>query len=228
MEDLKKMIFLVPTLITIMIVNKMLSLYDDLIIKMADELLDKQKIYMSMLSKRFDRLKFKFVYTELISLFEIRSLPYFDNFENISYDIVMDNPKCAKYVHFLAYNTDIPQKITHLTLDRNFDKPINNCIPSSVTHLTFGYWFNRSINNCIPSSVTHLTFGYLFSQPINNCIPPSVTHLTLGDCFNQPINNCIPSSVTHLTLGDCFNQPINNCIPSSVTHLTLVTILINK
>jgi len=37
-----------------MVVNKMLSLYDDIIIKITGELSDKEKIDMTMLSKQFD------------------------------------------------------------------------------------------------------------------------------------------------------------------------------
>jgi hypothetical protein len=200
--------------------TRMLTLYDDIIIKIADELSDKQKIYVSLISKQFDRLKFKMIYTKLISLSKIISLPYFDKFENILLDVMnVTYPTSSKFICFLANGSDIPQKITHLTFGFYFNNPINNCIPSFVTHLTFGYYFNQPINDCIPSSVTHLSFGWFFDQSINNCIPSSVTHLTFGGRFNQSINNCIPSSVTYLTFGWHFNQPINDCIPFFVTHL---------
>jgi hypothetical protein len=219
------------------------TLYDDLIIIITNKLSDKEKIYMSTLSKRFDRLKFKNIYVELVFISEVKLLSYFDNFENISldtgyyydgyscdddnddysYDDNNDNdityPKCVKFIHYSTINLNIPQKVTHVTFNKRFNRPINKCIPSSVTHLTFGRNFNQPINNCIPSSVICLTFGCYFNQQINNCIPFSVTHLTFDHYFNQPINNCIPSSVTHLTFGYHFNQPINNCIPSSVTRL---------
>jgi hypothetical protein len=190
-------------------------------IKITNQLSDKQKIYVSLISKQFDNLKFKMIYTRLISLSRIISLPYFNKFENILLDITnVTYPTSSKFIHFFANESHIPQKITHLTFTSNFNKSINNCIPSSVTNLTFGWHFDQSINNCIPFSVTHLTFGQNFDQPINNCIPSSVTHLTFGYFFNRPINNCIPSSVTHLIFGYYFNQQIKNCIPSSVTHLT--------
>jgi hypothetical protein len=159
----------------------MQTLYDDLFVRITNELSDKQKIYISMLSKRFDRLKLKFIYTELISLSKIKQLPYFDNFENVTHDIVTNyHPKYVKFVHFLAYGTNIPYKVTHLTFCAEFDQPLNNCVPYSVTRLTFGYFFNQLINDCIPSSVTHLTFGYFFNQLINDCIPSSVTHLNVS------------------------------------------------
>jgi hypothetical protein len=199
----------------------MIRLYDDLIIKIMNELSDKHKIYMLMSSKQFNHLKFKIIYTELISISKIKSLSYFDNFESVSLDMyTMRCPKYVKFIHFLVNSIDIPDEVTHLTFNHIFNKPIENCIPHSVTHLTFGWKFDQEIDNCIPSSVTHLTFGWNFNQSIDNCIPSSVTHLTFGRHFDQPINNCIPSSVTHLTFGRYFNQPINNCIPSSVTHLT--------
>jgi len=145
-----------------------------------------------MLSKRFDQLKYKIVYTGLISLSKIKQLPYFDNFESVMLDTIITNyPRHAKFIYFLANGTNIPFKVTHLTFGFDFNQPINNCIPSSVSHLIFGFRFNQPIKDITPSSVTHLTFGELFDQPINNCIPSSVSHLTFGWHFNQPINNCI-------------------------------------
>ena len=149
----------------------MLSLYDDIIIKIADELSDKQKIYMTMLSKQLDHFKFKFIYVELVSLSKIKMLPYFDNFENVELDIMMHSPKFAKFIHFLATTTNIPDKITNLTFNENFNQSIKDCIPSSVSHLTFGWKCNQPIKDCIPSSVSHLTFGHEFNQPIKDCIP---------------------------------------------------------
>jgi hypothetical protein len=87
-------------------------------------------------------------------------LPYFDQFENISLDIMsVTYPASVKFIHFLANSLDIPQKVSHLTFGSYFNRPIKNCVPSSVTRLTFGASFNEPINGCIPSSVTHLTFG---------------------------------------------------------------------
>jgi hypothetical protein len=161
-------------------------MYDDLLIKITGELSDKQKIHTSMLSKRFDSLKHKYIYTEFITFSKIKVLPYFDNFENILLDItsVVVYPICAKFIHFLASEPNVSCGITHLTFDDSFNQPINDRIPSSVTHLTFGLYFNQLLNDCIPSSVSHLTFGLCFNQPINNCIPHSVTHLTFAWDFN--------------------------------------------
>ena len=77
----------------------MLSLYDDIIIKIANELIDKEKIYMTMLSKQFDRFKFKFIFTELTSLSIIQTLSYFDNFENVRLNIIMNKFGKLRTIH---------------------------------------------------------------------------------------------------------------------------------
>jgi len=63
-----------------------------------------------MLSKQFDCLKFKNIYTELISLSKIKLLQYFDKFENILLNINITYPTSAKFIYFLANGPDIPQK----------------------------------------------------------------------------------------------------------------------
>jgi hypothetical protein len=199
----------------------MLTLPEDLILKFAEPLSDKDKMAISMSSKILDQLKYKFTYHNEMLIDRISKLPYFDNFEHIMI-IYSKNiyPKKVKYVHFVTQTTSIPPQVTHLTFSSEFNRSIKNVIPMSVTHLTFGFSFNQPIKDCIPSSVTHLTFGACFNQSIHNSIPPFVTHLTFCSDFNQPINDCIPCSVTHLTFGYSFNQSIKDCILSSVTHLT--------
>jgi hypothetical protein len=190
-----------------------MSLYDDVIIKINDELLDKQKIYVSMISKRFDKLKYKNTYTELRYFSEIKSLSYFDNFENVSFDIMTSTyPMYVKFIHFRAQETNnILNRVTHLTFGTFFNEPINNCIPSSVTHLIFGFNFNQPINNCIPSSVTHLTFGHRFNQQIKDCIPSSVFHLTFDWNFNQAIKR-IPTSVKKIIISKNYENKIESKI----------------
>uniref|UniRef100_A0A6C0C821 F-box domain-containing protein n=1 Tax=viral metagenome TaxID=1070528 RepID=A0A6C0C821_9ZZZZ len=190
----------------------MLSVPDDIILKIGDLLLDKDKIAITMMAKRFDRLKYKFIYRQKMIYDRILPLSYFDNFECIElprYQRIY--PKSVKYVHFVARTTEMPPKVTHLTFGDDFNRSVENVIPSSVTHLTLGHYFNQPIT--IPSSVTHLTFKLHFNQPVK--IPSSVTHVTFGYSFNQPIE--VPSSVTHLTFGPKFNQPIK--IPTFTTHL---------
>uniref|UniRef100_A0A6C0C877 F-box and FNIP repeat-containing protein n=1 Tax=viral metagenome TaxID=1070528 RepID=A0A6C0C877_9ZZZZ len=213
----------------------MQAVHDDVIIRISDELTDREKIILTLTSKSMGIFRCKFMYHEKICVDRIISLPYYDNFRCI--DIrkmferpdaksftVSDYPKYVKEVHYMIhyddYFTDISAKfvlhrVTHLKFSNVFNETICGVIPPSVTHLTFGTWFNQSVSDHIPSSVTHLTFGKHFNQPIT-CIL-SVTHLTFGANFNHPLKHNIPF-VTHLTLGKKFIQPIEN-ISSSVTHL---------
>jgi len=156
-------------------------LYDDIIIKISEKLKDKEKIYLSMVSIKFNKIKYKMRYTELVTIAKIESLPYFDNFENVEIsNIILKCPKNAKYIHLLSNQINILPCVTHLTFDDNFNQSIKDCIPSSVTHLKFCYLFDQSIKDCIPSSVIYLKFGHDFDQSIKDCIPSSVTHLTFG------------------------------------------------
>jgi len=222
----------------------MQTIYDDIFIKIAKFLTDKEKITLTMSFKSADKLKHKFVYYEKIDIDTILSLPYFNNFKNINMsDLSHRCPKCAKHVFFdmnVSPGSFLKGKkdITHLTFGRFFNETIKDSIPLSVTHLTFGTDFNQPINNYIPSSVTHLTFGWFFNQSIDSIstsithlvldlffsqsiskIPPSVTHLTL--CIDGIQLDIIPPTVTHLTLIDYFNQNEIMDMPSSITHLTL-------
>jgi hypothetical protein len=199
----------------------MLKLHDENLVLISEFLKDKQKIYLTMTSKRMDVTKHKFIYYKKIRIDTISRLSYFDNFASVKICSLEDKlPKYVKWVYYLSCRSEkIPTYITHLTLGRSFNKKIT--VPPSLIYTKFGRNFNQSINDCIPSSVTHLTFGDDFNQPINNCIPSSVTHLKFGSCFNQSINGCIPQSVKRLEFGYFFNQPIKDCIPPLVTDLIL-------
>jgi hypothetical protein len=185
----------------------MLTIYDDIFIKMSEELTDREKIYLSMTSKQLNMLKYEFIYKQMIHVYKIFKTPYFDNFECVQVSKISTKyPKAAKQIYLRAYTPHFPPFITHLRYESN--RPIFN-IPQSITHLTFFENFDQPIDNCIPSSVTHLTFGTGFDRSIKNDIPSSVTHLTFGLHFNQPIKNYIPCSVTHLKFGFFFQQSIN-------------------
>lgn len=137
-----------------------------------------------------------------------------------------------------ALHNIIPETVTHLTFEDNFDCPLKGTIPESITHLEFSYRFNQTLGNIIPKSVTHLTFGFLFNQPLDNCIPQSVTHLKLGYHFQQSIENIVlpnlislifaknqPSpfnfpSLKHIKFG-WWSDNIDGCIMTNVTHLRL-------
>uniref|UniRef100_A0A6C0CD03 F-box and FNIP repeat-containing protein n=1 Tax=viral metagenome TaxID=1070528 RepID=A0A6C0CD03_9ZZZZ len=199
----------------------------DIGLQVSESLTNQEKIRFSMTSTYFNKLKYQFIYQNKINMARIRKLSYFNNFEFVEINDIMQEvgyanilPKNVKFICFSTGKTKIPQYVTHLTFIDKFNQSIANCIPNSVTCITFGHSFNQSIANCIPNSVTCLTFGHSFNQSIANCIPNSVTRLTFGHSFNQSIANCIPNSVTHLTFGCSFNQSTTNCIPNSVTHLT--------
>jgi hypothetical protein len=202
----------------------MLKLYDDLIINIGEDLTDKEKITLSMVSKKLNKFKHKFIYREQIIITKINNLSFFDNFESV----IMFNdgryPKNVKYIYCKANTqTVIFPNITHLTFSNDFDQPINNCIPDSVTHLTFGQNFNQSIKGCIPNSVTHLIFGSDFDKSIAQHIPDGVTHLTFGKYFTGSIENNLPKKLKSLTLGPHFPYTEKH-IPESVTDLTLIKI----
>jgi len=200
----------------------MLSIYDDVILKISEYLLDKEKIALTMTSMKLDRMKYKFTYREKICVDQIFDLSYFENFECVELLILNRCPKKAKYIYLETMGRAyVPPFVTHLIFHDLFNYESNEyCIPPSVTHLTFGPIFNLSIKGRIPLSVTHLIFGCLFNQPIDNSIPHSVTHLTFGSFFDKPINGNIPSSVKTLILDGGTNNSAN-IIPSTITHLTL-------
>jgi len=208
----------------------MLTIYDDLILKITDFLTDRQKINLIATSKIMNKIKHKLTYREIMHVDKIANLSYFNNFESV--EISNDENKCpkyAKYIYFVASTTDVPIFVTNLTFDDYFNKTIDNVIPRTVTHLMFGQSFNKSIKDSIPLSITHIIFGFNFNQIIKDSIPESVTHLIFGNFYDKPIEkNDIPSSVTHLMFGSKFNQPIKNIIPSSVTHLKINGFIYNQ
>jgi hypothetical protein len=224
------------------------TMYDELIIKIGNKLCDRGKIYLTMVSKKFDQFKYKFMYCRKrsIRLNKIEQVPYFDNFEFVEiFDTKNTLPKHIKNVFYGSYSKkNMPPFVTYLALDYNFHESIKKgsldgigitnltlgwkfnrsivgCIPESVTHLTFSSAFDQSIKDCIPNFVTHLTFGDNFDQSIKDCIPGSVTHITFGRDFQQSIKNCLPGTLISLKMGYFFNNPINDCVPKSVTHLIL-------
>jgi len=208
-------------------INEMLSIYEDVIMKISEYLFNHQKIALTSTSKIMEKFKHKFIYRDRTEIHVIVDLSYFDRFESIEiYDPIHEypkidkSPKCAKRIYYAAHTTDIPQSVTHLSFAYKFDRSLNNCIPSSVINLKFTKKFNQSIKGCIPSKVTYLKFSNKLNQPIKDCIPSSVTRLTFGRDFNQSIEGCIPSSVTELIFGNRFNQPIIGNIPIGVTFLS--------
>jgi hypothetical protein len=193
-----------------------MTLYHDIILKICEELSDREKIYLTMTSKWMDKFKYKCRYREKICVDEIANLSYFDNFECIRLSKPTSRcPKFAKYIYFVADMTNIPPMVTHLRFFYVFNEQIKKCIPGSVTHLKFNFWFNQPIeDDDIPVSVTHLEFGDLFNQPIRNKIPASVIYLKFGYSFYHPINNYIPLSVTEIVFETDYDLIIDEAILS--------------
>jgi len=196
----------------------MLSINDDVLVKISEFLFDADKIAWSATCMLMGRLRHKFIYHECITVRIIKHLSYFDRFENVAITNAKDRyPKRAKFIHFCADNTDIPYGITHLSFDYGFNQPINDCIPTTVTHLKFGIDFDQPINGNIPSSVISITFGSCFDQSLRY-LPLTISKLFINVQNMKEIY--IPSSVKTLSLRS-LDTKIKRCIPSTVTKLKL-------
>uniref|UniRef100_A0A6C0C8L4 F-box and FNIP repeat-containing protein n=1 Tax=viral metagenome TaxID=1070528 RepID=A0A6C0C8L4_9ZZZZ len=184
----------------------MLSLCQDVLCILCDELTDSEKMSLLSTSKLISWLKHQFIYHTQIQIHKIHTLPFYDNFSRVKMNVT-GYFDCKKYK-----GGKLPQSVTHLEFDDNFDYPIDNLIPQTVTHLTFGWNFNQKIMGNIPSSVTNLTFGYRFNQPIEHCIPSSVTHLSFDvTCHSTRSHNYI---ISHRN-----QHPIKDELPPSVRYL---------
>jgi hypothetical protein len=133
----------------------------------------------------------------------------------LSNKFIINFIKCCKSLKKLvlpsSFNTiiTIPNRVTHLTFGRYYNKPTT--IPDSVTHLTFGRYYNKL--TALPNSVTHLIFGHNYDQPTT--LPNSITHLIFGACYNQI--TILSDSITHLIFGTWYNRPTT--LPNSITYL---------
>ena len=144
------------------------------------------------------------------------------------------NPLKELYYPFNTKPKKYPSNLTHLTLGKKFNQPIDN-LPKSLKYLIFdnrdGDYqpidnrdcdFNQPIDN-LPNSITHLTFSRKFNCPVDN-LPNSLINLQTGYYFNYPLDN-LPNSLKHLTIGDnCdwggskYNYPLDN-LPNSIEYL---------
>src|SRR5688500_1310238 len=137
--------------------QQMLKIPRETILIIGEHLTDHEKIQLTMASRSMNKLKHKFMYYEIVTIAEIKNLPYFDNFECVKLRNVKDKcPKHVKEVYFkekyfnYKKGKTMPNYITHLTLDSSYEEFDRSIIPSSVTHLTFGEWFDHDIKNFIP------------------------------------------------------------------------------
>uniref|UniRef100_A0A6C0C7Z9 F-box domain-containing protein n=1 Tax=viral metagenome TaxID=1070528 RepID=A0A6C0C7Z9_9ZZZZ len=205
----------------------MINLYDDLIVNICENLSNRNKIIITMISKKFDKFKYRFMYYENIAIETIFNLSFFDNFKSVTITEI-DKKILPKYVTHLTFghrfnqsiDNYVPKSVTHLIFGSDFDQTICGSIPNSVTHLKFGFNYNQSIEKCIPNSVTHLTFGFNFDKLIEKCIPDSVLYLRLYCRNGYPAKNDFPKNLTHLELV-VLDSRYNTCFPSTISHLTL-------
>lgn len=191
---------------------------------------DEDKLNFISCSKMLNSQKTKLRFNEERDCYaEDQDKWYFNCLTHIKISEIFEFPTSTKYfsIYFSTYTwklSFIPDFITHLEFDDEFDKSIENLIPSSVTHLIFGKEFNKPIKNHLPVNLTHLTFGDKFGQSIENAIPKSVIYLKFGSFFDKPIasaENNLPENLQHLEFGCDFGQQIKNNIPKSVKYLNL-------
>ncbi|BCS82656.1 F-box and FNIP repeat-containing protein [Cotonvirus japonicus] len=163
------------------------------------------------------------------------------------YDKVKNSPfyNNIKFIKYKATNLGVPEKITHLTFENNFNEPIENKIDDNISKnlisldlgcnfnhpinefiskcvnlkdLRVGCWFNQPLDK-LPPGITHLTLGNSYICSLKNVLPNSLTHITFGDNFNESLENIIPPNIKALKFGFSFNQPITGVIPNGITHL---------
>lgn len=227
------------------------TLIPDILHIILKMLSDHGKISLLSITKKYDSFKEYVIYHSKVEFKKIMGLRYFDNFTNIniswrSYNICINF--FPKNITHLIFDDDcfgghhiqkcIPPTVTHLILDRGFDK-YNISIPLNVRHLSIHLVNARKVKGHIPLGVTHLTFASIYDT-MKECVPSSVTHLTI-DNFDTSyyIKDYIPSNVMHLTFNNydksiigcssnvthltfnSLNASIQNCIPATVTHLTI-------
>jgi len=194
----------------------MLAANEDILFKITEFLLDRSIIYLTMTCKKFDTLKYKFIYREKVCVEKISYLSYFDNFECVELKYLTDpRPKCARYVHFNTGETDIPNFVTHLMIDAAVPSTTHVTVPAGVTDFTLHGHDSATIS----PTVTYLN---LMSN-VKIDIPDSVTKLSIGGIHDIcDFHYSIPSSVKYMKLyygqGDA-----SNYIPSSVKKLKLLT-----
>src|SRR5687768_12207082 len=115
----------------------MLTLYDDLFIKISELLEQNEKIILTMASVAMNRLKYVFRYYEKINIDRIINLSYFDNFECVK--LTPKNhiriPKHAKYVYLKTCCSDIPEFVTHLVFGTLSIGQINSGANRSIVNI---------------------------------------------------------------------------------------------
>ena len=167
---------------------------------------DKEKIILITLNKILNNQKLKLRFNEpYIFNKHIRKLWYANCLTNI-----------------VTSSLKIPDSVTKIKFEKNFNRNIDIEIPNRITHINFGGKFNKNIKNKIPNSVTNLILSCSFNQKIEGCIPNSVTHLTFGSRFNQSLKNNIPNSVIRLIFEMVSYDNTNfkqEYIPNSVRNL---------
>jgi FNIP Repeat len=95
-----------------------------------------------------------------------------------------------------------------------------DCLPPSLTHLTIESEFNLPLDH-LPQSLTHLEVANnTFNQPLDR-LPSALAHLTLGNVFNTPLNH-LPTSLNYLTLERGFRlTSVGDNLPPSLIRITM-------
>jgi len=175
--------------------------YQDVVRYITNFLNNKDKVHLLKCSKMLNKYEYNFL--ESVPIMKILTSPRYDNFTNLVVcdtflDLYSSQMICG---HNVAIK--YPNRITHLTFERQQTNTIKFPLPRSLTHLKFGNYFNQPIKGCILPSVTHLTFGKYFNKSNNGNIPSSVTHLRFGIYFCKNVTD-IPLSVLEIRFaGRC-------------------------
>lgn len=127
----------------------------------------------------------------------------------------------------------LPQHVTHLILDREFNGRVNklppnleclrvlrafnrivNALPPTLRHLRLGFKFNHSVTR-LPAGLVSLRLGYCFNHPVDK-LPTGLSSLVLSGVFNKSLD-CLPDGLESLTIRGVFNGPLDSLPPSLVT-----------
>lgn len=133
---------------------------------------DKDRCRLAMTCMKL--IKSEFYFNNLINIKKINNLQWFDKFTNI------------RVVNFKK----LPQSITHLTFEKNFDTSLKGRIPLTVKSVTF-FWDLDYVSVSSLGTLAELYFKIThFQESVNDYFPLSVKEIIFhGDfSYNQQLN----------------------------------------